>query len=141
MQTLLTLATAVKEEWLLELFPEAFSRETEVAYDSTQRRVMARKVTRFRDLEIRTERSDDVPMEQAAALLAAEVEAGRCPLDNWNFDVEQWIIRLNRLADWCPEYELPKLAPADRRTLLEQLCLGAASYREIKDRTVWPVVK
>jgi len=140
-QTLLTLATAVKEEWLVELFPDAFNQQTEAAYDTTQRRVMARRVTRFRDLEIRSERSDDVPAEQAAALLSAEVGAGRCPLDNWNFDVEQWIIRLNRLADWCPEYELPKLTPADRRTLLEQLCLGAASYREIKARPVWPVVK
>ena len=79
--------------------------------------------------------------EQAASLLAAEVDAGRCPLDNWNFDVEQWIVRLNRLAEWCPEYELPPLTQADRRTLLDQLCLGAMSYREIKDRAVWPVVK
>ena len=140
-QTLLTLATAVKEEWLMELFPEAFNRVTEYFYDTTQRRVMSRKVTRFRDLEIRAERSDDVPKEQAAALLAAEVEAGRCPLDNWNFDVEQWIVRLNRLAEWCPEYELPPLTQADRRTLLDQLCLGAMSYREIKDRAVWPMVK
>ena len=140
-QTLLTLATAVKEEWLMELFPEAFNRTTEYFYDTTQRRVMSRKVTRFRDLEIRAERSDDVPKEQAAALLAAEVEAGRCPLDNWNFDVEQWIVRLNKLAEWCPEYELPPLTQADRRTLLDQLCLGAMSYREIKDRAVWPVVK
>ncbi len=140
-QTLLTLATAVKEEWLMELFPEAFGQSAEYAYDSTQRRVMARKVTRFRDLEIRAERSDDVPKEKAASLLAAEIEAGRCPLDNWNFDVEQWIVRLNRLAEWCPEYELPPLTQADRRTLLDQLCLGAMSYREIKDRAVWPVVK
>jgi ATP-dependent helicase HrpB len=140
-QTLLTLATAVKEEWLAEIFPDALSTVTEVAYDGTQRRVIARKITRFRDLEIRASRSDDVPAEQAAGLLAAEVEAGRCPLDNWNFDVEQWIIRLNRLAEWCAEYEMPRLTPADRRTLLEQLCLGATSYREIKDRAVWPVVK
>jgi ATP-dependent helicase HrpB len=140
-QTLLTLATAVKEEWLLELFPDALSKTTEVAYDTTQRRVMARNVTRFRDLEIRAERTDNVPAEQAAALLAVEVGSGRCPLANWNFDVEQWIIRLDRLAAWCPEYELPPLTPADRRTLLEQLCLGATSYREIKDRAVWPVVK
>lgn len=140
-QTLLTLATAVKEEWLMELFPDAISKSTEYGYDSTQRRVMARKVTRFQDLELRTERSDDVPREQAAALLAAEVAAGRCTLDNWNFDIEQWILRLNRLAEWCPEYELPQLTPADRATLVEQLCLGAMSYREIKDRPVWPVVK
>ncbi len=140
-QTLLTLATEVREEWLREMFPAAFSEATEVAYDTTQRRVMARNVTRFRDLEIRTERTDKVPSEQAAAILAAEVTAGRLPLDLWNHDIEQYILRLNQLADWCPEYELPKLATEDRHTLMEQLCLGASNYREIKDRPVWPVVK
>ena len=140
-QTLLTLATAVKEEWLQEMFPEAFSQQTEVFYDTTQRRVMARKVTRFRDLEIRAERTENVPSEQAAAILAAEVDAGRLKFENWNHDVEQWILRLNQLADWCPEYELPKLMPADRHVLVEQLCLGASGYRDIKDRVVWPVVK
>ncbi len=140
-QTLLTLATAVQEDWLREMFPEAFSQQTEVFYDTTQRRVMARKVTRFRDLEIRAERTENVPTEQAAAILAAEVEAGRLKLENWNHDVEQWILRLNQLADWCPEYELPKLTPADRHVLVEQLCLGASGYRDIKERSVWPVVK
>ncbi len=140
-QTLLTLATAVQEDWLREMFPEAFSQQTEVFYDTTQRRVMARKVTRFRDLEIRAERTENVPTEQAAAILAAEVEAGRLKLENWNHDVEQWILRLNQLADWCPEYELPKLTTADRHVLVEQLCLGASGYRDIKERAVWPVVK
>lgn len=140
-QTLLTLATAVHEDWLREMFPEAFSQQTEVFYDTTQRRVMARKVTRFRDLEIRAERTENVPTEQGAAILAAEVEAGRLKLENWNHDVEQWILRLNQLADWCPEYELPKLTPADRHVLVEQLCLGASGYRDIKERAVWPVVK
>ena len=50
-------------------------------------------------------------------------------------------MKLNKLAEWCPEYELPPLTQADRRTLLDQLCLGAMSSREIKDRAVWPVVK
>jgi ATP-dependent helicase HrpB len=102
---------------------------------------MARRVTRFRDLDIRVERTDNVPTEQAAAILAEEVTAGRLKLENWNHDVEQWILRLNQLADWCPEYELPKLTAEDRHTLIEQLCLGASSYREIKDRQVWNVVK
>ncbi len=140
-QTLITLATAVREEWLRELFPEACSDKVEVFYESTQRRVMARRVARFRDLEIRVERTDDVPTEQAAAILAAEVSAGRLTLDNWNHDVEQWIVRLNQLADWCPEYELPKLTIEDRSTLVEQLCLGANTYRDIKDRDVWRTVK
>jgi ATP-dependent helicase HrpB len=140
-QTLITLATAIREEWLREEFPAGFSQNTEVFYESTQRRVMARRVTRFHDLEIHVERTDDVPSEQAAAILAAEVTAGRLKLENWNHDVEQWILRLNQLAEWQPDYELPKLTVEDRHTLIEQLCLGASSYRDIKDRSVWPVVK
>lgn len=140
-QTLLTLATAVKEEWLAELFPEAFSEQGAAAYDSTQRRVIYTRETRFRDLVLRAERSDKVPPEQAAEILAQEVIAGRLKLENWNHDIEQWILRLNQLADWCPEYELPKITDSDREALIQQLCHGASIYRDIKDRAVWPVVK
>ena len=140
-QVLLTHATAIEEEWLRELFPEAFHDSVEVAFDSVQRRVIARKTVRFQDLVLRAKETDQVPEHQAAALLAAEVEAGNCVLKNWDDAVEQWIIRLNLLAGWFPEWELPKLEAEDRRLLLEQICHGAISYREIKERQVWPVVK
>ncbi len=140
-ETLLTLATAIKEEWLRELFPDGFRETTEVFFDSTLRRVMAKKQTRFHDLVLRSEQSEKVPLEQAAALLAREAEAGTCPLKLWDNAVEQWILRLNQLAEWFPEYELPKLGDDDRRLLLEQICHGATSYKDIKERPVWPVVK
>jgi ATP-dependent helicase HrpB len=140
-ETLLTLATAIREEWLRELFPRGFRETSEVFFDSTLRRVLAKRQVRFHDLVLRSEQTDNVPLEQAAALLAREVEAGTCPLKLWDNAVEQWILRLNQLADWFPEYELPKLGDDDRRLLLEQICHGATSYKEIKERPVWPVVK
>ena len=140
-QTLLTLATAIREEWLRELFPEAFAETTEAFYDKTLRRVMARRETRFRDLVLKTELTDKVPPSEAAALLAREVLSGNCPLVNWDNAVEQWIIRLNRLREWMPELELPAMEPEDRAALVEQICYGAANYKEIKERAVWPVVK
>ena len=140
-ETLLTLATGIKEEWLRELFPDGFRETTEVFFDSTLRRVIAKTQTRFHDLVLRSGQSDKVPLEQAAALLAREAEAGTCPLKLWDNAVEQWILRLNQLADWFPEYELPKLGDDDRRMLLEQICHGAVSYKDIKERAVWPVVK
>jgi ATP-dependent helicase HrpB len=140
-ETLLTLATAIREEWLRELFPEGFEETTEVYYDSTLRRVLAKKQTRFHDLVLRSEQSDKVPHEQAATLLAREVEAGTCPLKNWDNAVDQWILRLNQLAGWYPEFELPPIGEEDRRMLVEQICLGATSYKDIKERAVWPVVK
>ena len=140
-QTLLTMATAIREEWLRELFPEAFSTRTEVFYDKTLRRVMARRESRFRDLVLKTELTDKTPPSEAAALLAREVVAGNCPLVNWDHAVDQWIIRLNRLREWMPELELPPLGQDDRAALIEQLCYGAGTYKEIKERAVWPVVK
>lgn len=140
-QVLLTNATAIQEEWLRELFPEGFREEIDVHFDSVQRRVVAKRTVRFRDLVLRARETDQVPLDEAAGLLADQIEAGECVLKNWDDAVEQWIVRLNLLAGWFPEWELPAMGPADRRMLLEQICYGAISYREIKERPVWPTVK
>jgi ATP-dependent helicase HrpB len=140
-ETLLTLATAIREEWLRELFPDAFRETSEVFFDSTLRRVLAKKQTRFHDLVLRSEQTDKVPAEQAAVLLAREVSAGRLALKTWDHAVEQWILRLNQLIAWYPEFELPPLGADDRQMLLEQICLGATSYKDIKERQVWPTVR
>ena len=138
---LLNGATAIKEEWLRELFPEDFTETTDVVYDSTMRRVFAETQKRFRDLVLDSERSDKPPREAAARILAAEVNAGRLVLNEWSDAVEQWILRVNWLREWMPELELPGITEDDRQALVEQICLGAVSYKEIKDKPVWPVVK
>ena len=97
-QVLLTLATAIKMEWLHEFFPEAIQEKTEVTFDSSSRRVVGRTVVVFRDLVLMEKKSDRVPAAEAAALLAREVMAGTCPLKKWDHAVEQWIARLNFAA-------------------------------------------
>ena len=139
--TLLNLATAIEESWLRELFPEDLATALRVFYDSTTKRVYAEEQLRFRDLAISTRRVDPPPADEAARLLSDEVVAGRLILKEWNHDVEQWILRLNLLSQWCPELDLPPLADPDRRHLVEQLCLGASGYKDIKDKPVKPVVR
>jgi ATP-dependent helicase HrpB len=140
-QVLLTLATAIKEEWLREFFPEAVREKTEVTYDPSLRRVVGRTVTLFHDLVLAEKKSERVPSAEAAALLAREAIAGNCPLKNWDHAVEQWIVRLNFAVAAFPELELPPIGEADRALLIEQVCQGATSYKEIKDRPVAPVLK
>jgi len=79
--------------------------------------------------------------DEAARLLANEVEAGRCTLKHWNEDVEQWIIRVNCLAMWCPECGVAAITAEDRRLMIEEICSGAFGIKEVKEREVWPVVK
>ncbi len=138
--TILSLATAVEADWLRELFPEDMQTELRVAFDSTAKRVMAAELVRFRGLALSAKRIEPPPADASARLLAEEVIAGRLVFKEWDHSIEQWILRLNLLVKWCPEFELPPITPEDRRHLIEQLCHGAYGYKDIKDRDVKPVV-
>jgi ATP-dependent helicase HrpB len=138
---LLSLGTAVEEAWLQELFPGELRESREVAYDPEAKRVVARREKRFRDLVLEAKsQSDHVPLNEAASLLAHEVLAGRITIDAWDDSVEQWITRVNRLAEWFPELEVNPIAAADRKTLVEQVCYGETSARGVKGRPVMPVL-
>ena len=140
--TLLTLATAVEEAWLQEIFPDDYREVKGVSYDATIKRVVARRERRFRDLVLEAKvSSDDAPLNEAAALLTKEVMAGRLKLEAWDDTVEQWILRVNRLAEWFPELEVNPITEAERATLIEQICYGELGYRDIKDKPVMPVLK
>ncbi|MEM7396200.1 MAG: ATP-dependent helicase C-terminal domain-containing protein, partial [Verrucomicrobiota bacterium] len=138
---LLNLATAVEETWLREFYPEDFDASDEVFFDDKARRVIARKATRFRELVLDAGKPTEPEEEPAARLLAEEVAAGRLNLRSWDRKVEKWIERVNCLHHHCPEFGVPAFEEEDRRSILEQVCYGAFSYREIKDRPVWPVLQ
>jgi ATP-dependent helicase HrpB len=140
---LLSLATAVEEAWLQELFPGDYYSAQGVVYDEQARRVVARRERRFRDLvlEAKSGSDDDVPSNEAAVLLAREVLAGRIKIEAWDENVEQWIVRVNRLAEWFPELEVNPLTEPDRATLIEQICYGETSARGVMKKEVMPILR
>ena len=140
MNTLLSLATAIEADWLRELFPDDIQSEITVQWDAQAKRAQAAEVLRFRDLVLAARRVEPPPADAAARLLAAEINAGRLPLPNWDHSVEQWLLRLRLVCQHCPELELPPITDADKQHLIEQLCHGAVSYKDIKEREVKPVV-
>jgi ATP-dependent helicase HrpB len=141
LNVILRLATAVDETWLMELFPMAFSERTEVAFDASGKRVISKQVTCFRDLVLRTKLAGTPPEEAAASLLAHAALTGRFTLKHWTPAVDQWLYRLNGLAHWCPELGLTPIGEVERLFLLQQMCFGSFSAKEIEDRPVWPVLK
>ena len=138
--TILSLATAIELEWLREFFPDDLKSELHVQFDATAKRVQAAELVRFRGLALSAKRVEPPPADAAARLLADEIIAGRLPLPNWDHAVEQWLARLNLLCQHCPELQLPPFAEDDRKHIIEQLCHGAVSYKEIKEREVKPLV-
>ena len=140
MNVLLSLATAIEPAWLEELFAGAVREEQRVRFDDS-RRVVAERGRYYHDLLLESKRGGPVPESDAARLLADEVEAKRCTLKHWNEEVDQWILRVNVLRKWCPDLGLPEIGPEDRRLMLEDICHGAMSVKEVKDLPVFPVVK
>jgi ATP-dependent helicase HrpB len=138
--TILSLATAIEADWLRELYPEDMESQLQVEYDSTAKRVQAAELVKFRGLALSAKRVEPPPADRAAQLLADEIVAGRLPLPNWDHSVEQWLLRLRLLCQHCPELELPPITEDDRKHIIGQLCHGAVSYKDIKEREVKPVV-
>jgi ATP-dependent helicase HrpB len=141
LSTRLSLATAIEAEWLREMYPEDFDTALRVEYDTSTKRVRAEEQVRFRGLTLSSRRVEPPPAEEAAKILAEEVMAGRLVLKGWDHRVEQWIQRVNWLSRVCPELEMPVVDDGARRDLIAEVCVGAVSYREIKDREVEGVVR
>lgn len=138
--TILSIATAIEAAWLKELFPDDIKSEVHVQWDAQAKRVMAAELLRFRDLALAAKRLDPPPADAAARLLAEEINAGRLLLPNWDHHVEQWLQRLRLLCKHCEDLQLPAITDDDKRAIIEQLCHGAVSYKDIKEREVKPVV-
>jgi ATP-dependent helicase HrpB len=138
--TILSLATAIDAAWLREFFPGDIESDLRVQFDAQQKRVVAAELLKFRGLALSAKRIDPPPADAAARILADEIIAGRLPLPSWDHAVEQWLARLDFLCANCPELQLPPFTDDDKVHVIGQLCLGAVSYKDIKEREVKPVV-
>ncbi|MDF2577530.1 MAG: Helicase ATP-dependent domain protein [Chlamydiales bacterium] len=136
-----TLLTAIEPHWLEELFSTETYRESCVIYDALNKKVVAQENLMFRDLVLSSEKKAEPSKEQAAQILAEKIIQGQLVLKEWDHSVEQWITRLNCLAKWCPELEIPPIEKEDRNFLITQICLGATSAKQLESKAVWPTVK
>jgi len=139
--TILSLATEVEEDWLEEFFPDDFAVQSEAVYDKDLRRVVRREERRFRDLILDATDRGEPTSDEAAALLSREVFDGKLELKRWTGQVEAWINRVNFAAQSYPELEIEAIDDDARRMILEQFCYGATGYKEIRDKDPWPFLK
>jgi len=106
---LLGLGTAVKREWIEEMFPQHLTGTVEHLYDRTHKRVAAVKLVRFVDLVIHHEHQREVVTEASGRALAEAARRGFFGLPLLNHDVKQFIARVNLVCAAMPELEFPPL--------------------------------
>jgi len=140
-KTLLSLASAVDEEWLLELFPDQWQIEDSTLWDERRRQVVHRIRTTCLGVTLEDKEVPDVDPGKAAELLAAQIGSGGLPLHGWSREVDEWIDRVRWVAEAFPERSLPTYDENDRARVLRELCAGASRYREVKDRPCLDAVR
>jgi ATP-dependent helicase HrpB len=116
--TLLGLATAVKREWIEEMFPQHLTATVEHLYDRTHKRVAAVKLVRFVDLVIHHEHQREVEPQGSGRALAEAARRGYFELPLFNHEVKQLVARANLVCAAMPELEFPVF---DERAILEGL--------------------
>jgi len=141
-EVMLSLVTAIREEWLEECCAGAFRVRRRVFFDAVAGgRVAAEEQTCLGDLVIRSRRRADVTVDEAAEVLAEETAAGSITIKAWDAKVESWIARVNLVATHCPEAGVPAIGDDERTALLAQVCHGALGAKDVKTAEVWPVLR
>lgn len=128
--TLLSQCTAVKLEWLHEMFPQHFGSRLEHLYDRTHKRVAAIDVIRFLDLVVDQQHQREVDPIASGRCLADAVSRGWLDLPNLDHGVQQWIGRVECLRAAVPELELPPMRTDGLRLALETAFRGLTLGRD-----------
>jgi ATP-dependent helicase HrpB len=133
-KTILSLACGVREDWLLEDFPEEWEDVDEVVWDDRKQQVLHRRRLSCLGVVLEESESTNVPEDRAADMLAERVLAGKLRLEGWNKDVEDWIQRVRWVASIFPERGLSTYDDADRAAITRDICAGATRYRDIRTK-------
>ncbi len=128
--TLLGLATAVKREWVEEMFPQHLATQVEHLFDRTHKRVAAVKLVRFRDLVIHHEHQRDVDPAVSGRALADAFARSWFELPLLNHELKQFIARVNLVAAAAPELEFPLF---DKPALVNALAHAFSGLTLVKE--------
>ena len=130
---LLSLATAVRQEWIAEIFPQHLSHTVEHVFDRTHKRVAAVLQERCLGLLI-SEKQQRVIDGAASGRTLAEAFSKRCfDLPNLGHEQRQFISRVNLLCAARPELDFPRFDAAAIEAALARAFTGLTLLKEARE--------
>lgn len=139
--TLLSLATAVRRDWLEEMFPQHISARVEHLFDRGHKRVAAVRLVRFLGLIIHHEHQREVEPTASGRCLADANAREFFELPNMDHDVKQFIARVNLVCAASPELEFPALEQTAITACLARAFAGLTLVKEAQEIRLLPEFK
>lgn len=128
--TLLGLATAVKSEWLRELFPQHFHTSVDHVFDRLHKRVSPVRRISFLDLVVATEHQRESDPELSGRCLAETFARGGFDLPQLDHELKQFIARVNLIARALPQLEFPAFDGAALVAALDRAFRGLTLVKQ-----------
>jgi ATP-dependent helicase HrpB len=127
------IASAVTQELLLDLFPDALRYEGAVAWNAGAERVDASERLVYDDLVLEETRAPRADPEKVAALLADEALARGARAFVEEGALDRLVGRLAFAASQAPDAGLSAPGEADLSAALRALCTGRRSFAELRE--------
>ncbi len=134
-------ATRIEESWLREIWPGQFMDTRVSRYDEHAKRLVSEERKQFGELVLSSKLSHEVSDDDAARLFRKAIQDALVPFQGWSGEVESWITRLNCLAEWQPDWQLPQISEEDREELLGMLLSGCRTRKDVKSLDLLAGVK
>ena len=140
-RNLLSLCSGVEEEWLLDFFPESWTETDETFWDERRQQVVRHQTLSCLGVLLEDKLRTDVDGAVAGEILAEQLLKGKEPIPGWGEEVQRWIDRVAWVAELYPEENLPAYDEAGRKTILQNLCAGESSLKQLKGKDTLAFVK
>jgi len=135
--TTLSLATEIKEEWLLEHFESTWLTESAFEWNPVIMAIEERKRTSCLGVVLH-ESSQTTVTEAASTLLAETIIAKKLQLPKWDQHVDDFMHRVQWVAAQFPEQHLPAFTDDDRTLIIHELCSGETHFSKAAAKPVLP---
>jgi ATP-dependent helicase HrpB len=124
-------ASAIRVEWLAEMFPESITRQRQIVFDPQRQRVVAISQTRYRDLVIAEDQ--DAPLDgiEAGQVLTDALRPRAAEIFAADERAATLLARVALLRESMSEHAWPPLDQPQLEAALDELCRGKRSVSEI----------
>jgi ATP-dependent helicase HrpB len=136
LRTILSLATEVREQWLIDDFAEQWEQESSLEWNNASQAVENRLRTRCLDVTLSEKTGPITDLAAASGLLADAILSKGLVLDGWDKNAGDFIDRVRWLSDMFPDQKLPLFSDEDRRLVVHAVCEGETKYDRVKNKPV-----
>ncbi len=140
-KTVLSLASPIEMDWLEEIHPQRLDLVCTTQWDSAERAVVQHDELVYDGLSLSRTPVEKISPTEAEALLVAQIRQGNLSLDQWDEEVEQWLLRTRSVAAWYPERDLLTYDEDDVAVILHEIVAGATRYSHLRRRPCLPAVQ